>query len=252
VISHLYILDLLTRERINLPTFESDLGLISPVLWIDEKTKDYLKGDNSWKQIPELLSSGVYDCFDLLYKDHKLYCLNHYKLKIFDFSGQVPLQVFKISVRGCVHIATGLQMRLPDIPHDLQVVKRKTNMVVTLRGDILIVESLRPFMSKIWEFEIYKMDSSKKTKSKWDKIVSLGDESIFLDLGVTVLAKDGLEGIIKNSIYFNGNGFEDKYDQNEILIYNLDTKKAEQPQQFVYSSIPLSNARWFFPSFKRE
>ncbi|KAL0738762.1 hypothetical protein Bca4012_014972 [Brassica carinata] len=117
-----YILDLLTRERINLPTFETNYGLISPVLWIDEKTKDYLvigmldeenmvsikKGDISWKTITQLSLSSIEGCFNMIYKDHKLHCLHYHKLTIFDFSGHVPLQVLKISVRGCVRRAAGL------------------------------------------------------------------------------------------------------------------------------------------------
>ncbi|CAH2078304.1 unnamed protein product [Thlaspi arvense] len=93
------------------------------------------------------------------------------------------------------------------------------------------------------------MDSSKG--NKWEKMISLGDEAILLDLSITVLAKD-IEGIKSNSIYFNGRDFEDQYDENNIFIFNLDTEKVERPHQFVCSSIPCSNARWFVPSFKRE
>ncbi|KFK28383.1 hypothetical protein AALP_AA8G507900 [Arabis alpina] len=256
-----YIVDLLTRERINLPSLKSEFGLTSPVFWIDEKTKDYLvieklneetaislkNGDNSWKQIPEL--SVIYECFNMVYKDHKLYCLDYNKLHIFDYSGEIPLQVFRIGVRRCVTRRFPIRMRLPGIPRELQIVRWTDNIVVTVRGDVLIVRGIRPSILEKWSFEIYKMDSSKKTK--WDKIHSLGDESILLDLGITVLAKD-IKGIKRNSIYFNGYCSIYEYDQNDIFIYNLDTKKVEQPQQFVSSSIPCSNARWFLPCFKRK
>ncbi|KAL0843387.1 hypothetical protein Bca101_016632 [Brassica carinata] len=260
-----YILDLLTRERINLPSFESCYGLISPVLWIEEKTKDYLvigmldeenmvsikKGDNSWKPITQLsLMSSIEDCFNMIYKDHKLYCLNYHKLTIFDFSGHVPLQVFKISVRGCVRREGGLGIRLPGtIPCKRYWACYKTNMVLTVNGDVLIVTSEREGMSYIWNFKIYKMGSS--TGSKWEEIFSLGDEAILLELGITVLAKD-IEGIKRNSIYFNGSDSVNPYDENDIFIFNLDTEKVEQPHQFVCSSVLCSNARWFLPSFKRE
>lgn len=170
-----YILNLLIGERINVPSFESNYGLISPVLWIDEKTKDYLvivmfdeenavsikKGDSSWKPITQLSLSSIEDCFNMIYKDHKLYFLNYYKLTIFDFSGHVPLQVFKISVRGCVKRAVGGAIRLPGtIPCKRYWACYKNNMVVTVDGDVLIVNSMREGMSYIWNFKIYKMGSS--------------------------------------------------------------------------------------------
>ncbi|CAF2130659.1 unnamed protein product [Brassica napus] len=156
----------------------------------------------------------------MVYKDHKLYCLDHYNLTIFDFSGHVPSQVFEISVDGC------------------------NSMVVTVDGDVLILNSVRESMSYIWDFKIYKMGSS--TGSKWEEIFT-----ILLELGITVLAKD-IEGIKRNSIYFNGSDSVNPYDENDIFIFNLDTKKVEKLNQFVCLSVQCSNARWFLPTFKRE
>ncbi|XP_010439373.1 PREDICTED: putative F-box protein At5g66830 [Camelina sativa] len=255
---NLYILDLLTRERSTLPTLESEFGLIPPVFWVDEKTKDYLvigmfdeenvvsfkKGDNSWKQVHEL--SGIGECFNIVYKDHKLYCLGYCKLKIFDFSTDKPVKVFKISVRGYILIL----LRCPGrMPQNIPLTRMKNNVVVTLSGDVLIVTSIRQGGSKIWNFEIYKMDSSKG--NKWEQKFSIGNEAILLDLGITVLAED-IGGIKKNSIYFNATDYDDQHDENDVFIFSLDTKKVEQPHQSVCSSVPGSNARWFLPSFKRE
>ncbi|KAL1201745.1 putative F-box protein [Cardamine amara subsp. amara] len=211
----------------------------------EENAVSFKKGDNSWKQIPELSLSGIEECFNMVYKDHKLYCLNFYKLKIFDFSGEIPVQVFKISVRGYIQMLEGF-MRLPGIPLKDQMAHHKDDLVVTVGGDVLIVKSVRPSMSKIWNFQIYKMGSSKG--KKWEEIVSLGDEAILLDLGITVLAKD-VEGMKKNSIYFNATDYYDEHDRNIVFIYSLNTKTFEQPHQFVCSSIPCSNALWFLPSF---
>ncbi|CAA7057836.1 unnamed protein product [Microthlaspi erraticum] len=259
---NLFILDLLTRERINLPTLVSEFGILNaPIFWMDEKTKDYLvigmfneedavffkKGDSSWKEMPELSLSDIDECFNMVYKDHKLYCLNYDELKIFDFSGEVPVEVFKISVRGCVPRLLRCPGRRPPAN---TLIRMKHNVVVTLSGDVLIVTSTRPGISKIWNFEIYKIDSSKG--NKWEEIVSLGDEAILLELGLTVDTKEMSEGIKRNSIYFNGRDFGDEYDENDIFIFSLDTKKVEQPHQFVCSSVPCSNMRWFLPSFKRE
>ncbi|XP_010446293.1 PREDICTED: putative F-box protein At5g66830 [Camelina sativa] len=261
---NLYILHLLTGERINLPAFKTYYGLTCPILWIDEKTEDHLvigmagedyavsfkKGDKSWRQIPTL--SGIEECFSMVFKDHKLYCLNYAKLKIFDFSGDTPLRVFKTSVSGCLHQPSiGVVMRLPgEIPgKDRRVAHFKNNVVVNLAGDVLIAECHRPCFSNIWEFKIHKMLGN----NEWERVVSLGDEAILLDLGITVLAKD-LLGIKSNSIYFSTaySFFEDQYDKNEIFIFNLDSNKVELPHRFVSSSYPRSRSRWFLPSFKRE
>ncbi|XP_010513373.1 PREDICTED: F-box protein At1g69090-like [Camelina sativa] len=259
---NVYILDLLTRERINLPAFKSaNDGLSNPILWIDEKTKDYLvigmvdvdtlisfkKGNNSWKEIPQLPKSCTEDFFNMVYKDHKLYCLNCSFLYIFDFLGEVPLKVFRTSVRGYITTKGGYISR-PCNPCALNYCK--CNIVVTLRGDVLIVKSFGPLVSKTWTFKIYKMDPS--TEDNWEEINSLGDESILLELGITVLAKDQ-DGVTRNSIYFTENKYFGGYEKNGIFIFNLDTKKVEQqPQAFVSSSMPLSHAHWFLPNFKRE
>nr|VDC83169.1 unnamed protein product [Brassica rapa] len=252
----LYILNLLTRERINLLPITSDQRLDSPILWIDDKTKEYLvigetlvyfkKGDKSWKQIPEQLS-GIRD---MVFKDCKLYCLTNDELQIFDFSGEFPLQASKVSVGGgCVKLAKiGGRMRLPRIPWHVQAVRRRKNVVVTVRGDVLIVKSESPFMSETWNFKIFKMDSS---KGKWEEVVTLANLAILLELGITVLAND-MEGIKRNSIYFSCSDLINPYDENEIFIFNLDTKKVKQLNQFVCLSVQCSNARWFLPSFKRE
>lgn len=208
----------------------------------------FKKGDKSWKQVTQLPSSFIDECFNMVYKDHKLYCLNYSKLRIFDFSGEFPLQVFEISVRGYVSFEHGPYNRV-NAPLKLRMNRFQNNIIVTVRGDILIVGSVRPNMTDTWLFVIHKMDSSKE--DKWEKIDSLGDESIILDLGITVLAKD-LEGIISNSIYFTANDYFEDYEGNEIFVYNLDTNNVEQPHQFVSSSIPSPHARWFLPSFKRE
>lgn len=245
----LYILNLLTHERINLLPTTSDQRLDSPILWIDDETKDYLvigdtlvylkKGDKSWKQISE----GIQE--DMVFKDHKLYCLANDELRIFDFSGEFPRQVSRVSVGGrCVKLERrGLMLRLPRIPCHVQEVRRRENVVVTVRGDVLIVKSESPFMSETWNFKIFKMDSSMGL----EEIVSLGDEAIILDLGITVLAKDQ-EGVIGNSIYFTGD--EINWYDTEIFVFNLDTKKIEQLPPLVSSSVSFSRARWFLPSFR--
>ncbi|KAJ0263502.1 F-box domain-containing protein [Hirschfeldia incana] len=248
----LYLLNLLTSERIYLlPT--TNRRFDSPILWIDDKTKDYIvigetlvyfkKGDNSWKQ----LSEGIQDQEDIVFNDQKLYCLTNDELRIFDFSGAFPLQLSRVSIGGgCVKLeGRGLMVRLPRIPWHVQEVRGRKNVVVTVRGDVLVVESESPFMSETWNFKIFKVDSSKGL----EEIFSLGDEAILLDLGVTVLAKDQ-EGVTSNSIYFTGD--EINWYDTEIFVFNLDTKKVEQLPELVSSSVSFSRARWFLPSFRKD
>ncbi|CAH8306060.1 unnamed protein product [Eruca vesicaria subsp. sativa] len=250
---HLYIFNLLTLERIDLPKSLS-YGSDSPILWIDERSKDYLiirndltyfkKGDNSWKkEISVQLSDNQNG---MVFKDHKLYGLTEDELRIFDFSGEFPLQVSRVSVRGCVKLEKVSRMRWPE-PWAFNQLRRRNNVVVTLRGDVLIVRSKSPNGSYSWNFRIFKMDSSNE-KIKWEEIFSLGDEAIILDLGITVLAKDQ-EGVTSNSIYFNAQDTSQYF--ADIFVFNLDTKKVEQLPQVV-SSVLLSGARWFLPNFKND
>ncbi|KAG2239757.1 hypothetical protein Bca52824_091454 [Brassica carinata] len=135
----------------------------------EENAVSIKKGDNSWKPITQLQFPCIYECYNMVYKDHKLYCLDHYNLTIFDFSGHVPSQVFEISVDGCVNRTVAGAIRHPGtIPCKRYLACYKNSMVVTVDGDVLIVNSVRESMSYIWDFEIYKMGSS--TGSKWEEI----------------------------------------------------------------------------------
>ncbi|KAL0738759.1 hypothetical protein Bca4012_014969 [Brassica carinata] len=183
----------------------------------------------------------------MVFKDHKLYCLTNDELRIFDFSGEFPLQVSRVSIGGgrVQPEILSCWMRLPGIPWHVQEARERNNLVVNVRGDVLIVKSENPSMSETWNFEIFKMDSSKRL----EEIVSLGDEAIILDLGITVLAKDQ-EGVTSNSIYFTGGEIHWYY--TEIFVFNLDTRKIEQLPPLVSSSVSFSRARWFLPSFRND
>ncbi|KAF2562071.1 hypothetical protein F2Q70_00014444 [Brassica cretica] len=252
-LSNLYLVNLFTKERINLPPAESQVGttklertvvgfritcpegskpgkpmhIRSPVFWIDEKTKDYLvswglgtccvvyskKGDNSWTQIPEAL-----DCCDMVYKDHKLYFFSYSRdLRIYDFSGEAPREIFWCR---CVYVERfaydGGGPRRPQVTDRRRLVV--TKLVVTVTGDVL--------------------------KGDFKRVYSLGDESMLLDLGITVLANN-YEGISRNSIYFNAS----HNITSDIFLFNLETRKMEQLHKFDCSSDQLSGNRWFLPSF---
>ncbi|KAG7546607.1 F-box domain [Arabidopsis suecica] len=279
---NLYILNIFTRERINLPPVESQLGMtkiertiddcfriishdhnmismeyiglyIGPcVFWIDEKTKDYIviwglgrwsvvyskKGDTSWNQIPD-----ISDCCDMVYKDHKLYFSGsgyQCDFRIFDFSRETPQQTFQ----GIV-IMQGLILNHRHGQPGYSHCTVTTKLVVTVNGDVLKVDRIWERKTRICRFfDVYKVYSSESLKN-YEKVESLGDEAMLLDLGITVLAND-IEGLKRNCIYFSGsleNIIHDKF------IFNIETQKMERVHKLDCSSAQLSSARWFLPSF---
>ncbi|KAJ4865766.1 F-box protein [Raphanus sativus] len=192
----------------------------------NERSKDYLviredfayfkKGDSSWKKISEQVSGsqkGIRYQEDMVFKDHKLYGLTEDELRIFDFSGEFPLQVYRVNVGGCVKLEKTGGIRSPE-PWEFNQLRRRNNVVLTLGGDVLIVRSK--------------------------------NEAIILELGVTVLAKDQEGVITSNSIYFSSHDIN-RYD-SDIFVFNLDTKKVEQLPPLV-SAVTFSEARWFLPKF---
>ncbi|KAJ4910651.1 putative F-box protein [Raphanus sativus] len=272
---NLYVVNLFTKERINLPPVESQDGttklepavfgfritlpdgskaakpmhIRSPVFWIDDKTKDYVvswglgtccvvyskKGYNSWTQIPEAL-----DCCDMVYKDHKLYFLSYFRdLRIYDFSGEIPQQSFCCT---CAYVERFVSNgpRRPRQPSDRRILWA-TKLVVTVTGDVLKVETILRPVSRIWSFRLFKICSLGLFK----RVRSLGEEAMLLDLGITVLANNS-EGICRNSIYFNGSH---NSNSSDIFLFNLETRKMEQLHKFDLSSDQLSGNRWFLPSF---
>ncbi|XP_010445216.1 PREDICTED: putative F-box protein At4g22170 [Camelina sativa] len=266
---NLYILNLFSHERINLPPAdllwdeyelhnkrEMDIrrykrglarNMRSAVFWIDEKTKDYVvvwglmgwcvfyskKGDTSWNQIPQ-----TSDCFDMVYKDHKLYFLSETEgFKIFDFSGANPQETFQsiFKLAKTNQYAPSNQWNVHD-----------TKLVVTVTGKVLKVEKMWRASTRTTSFrvfEVYSSDFMKKTKRR---IHSLGEESMLLDKGITVLAND-TDGFIRNSIYFSGC---DGRHTKDMLIFNLETRKIETMHTCDRSSFPYGSYRskWFIPS----
>ncbi|KAG2240599.1 hypothetical protein Bca52824_090563 [Brassica carinata] len=217
----LYILNLLTLERINLP---KSCGSYDTILWIDERSKDYLVIGEDLAYFKKSNRSLSGSQKGMVFKDHKLYALTEEELRISTF------------------LVSG--MRSP-APWEFYKLRRRSNVVLTLGGDVLIVRSKSPCMSCSWNFRIFKMDSS-NGNIKWKEIFSLGDEAIILDLGITVLAKDQ-EGITSNSIYFTAHEMD--WFDTDIFVFNLDTNKVEQLPQLV-SSVSFTEARWFLPSFR--
>ncbi|CAN7114087.1 unnamed protein product [Brassica rapa subsp. narinosa] len=269
----IYILNIFTCEKIDLPSMKSQLRIEETeddmflvrfdnnryvLFWFDEKTKDYVvmwiiqlrflvysrRGDKFWKQIE------IFDCFaDMVYKDHKLYLYTSWSrdVKVLDFSQDIPRQIFETQVNYDDFGKWCLNTHICRIKNE--------NLVVRVTGEVLRVKSIVSYNSDVWYFRIYKLDSS---NSEWEKLDSLGDEeAIFLDLGITVHANT-IQGIDGNSIYFSGNHnfYYDSYlghfwSEKDIFIFNIGTQEIKRPHPSIFSSIQLSNARWFVPNFKQ-
>lgn len=127
---------------------------------------------------------------------------------------------------------------------NIPLTRVKNNVVVTLSGDVLIVSSIRRGMSKIWNFEIYKMDSSKG--NKWEQTFSLGNEAIILDLGITVPAKD-IEGIKRNSIYFSATD-DDQHDKM-MFSYSISIQRRLNTRSNILLDVHWYN--WFYKLYNR-
>ncbi|KAL1201668.1 putative F-box protein [Cardamine amara subsp. amara] len=268
---NIYITNLFTHERINLPPVEllwkdyelrfsseeyRGMNIRSPRFWIDEKTKDYVvvwalrnrwifyskKGDNLWNKIPE-----ISDCLDMVYKDHKLYFLNHgWLFNIFDISGETPRKTFQCVVM----VETGFQPSMDTYEHRCKSwIFTDTKLVVTVAGQVLKVEKWWIRKNKSWSFRVLNRECRRP------EIESLGDESMLLDQGITVLAND-TNGFIRNSIYFSASNYEkrgtkDHY-KNDFYIFNFKTQKTEllhTCDTFDGSILQFARARWFLPSF---
>ncbi|KAL0834589.1 hypothetical protein Bca101_086478 [Brassica carinata] len=261
----LYVVNLFTNERINLPSVESQLGMVkvertldgyelrttspnekvykgisirTPMFWIDERTNDYVviwglrdlcvvyskKRDTSWTQLPK--TAG---CVDVVYKESKLYFLSLSGcFLIFDLSGETPQQIFQCGV-----IVERLRLGLV-VP---------TKLVVTVTGEVFKVEKWWRPRSETWSFRVIKVCSPGFLRMRNHQLVgSLGDESMLLDQGITVLGNDGF---IRDSIYFSVK----RDNTSSIFVFNLKTKKTEPLHNFDCSLAQFSRSRWFLPSF---
>ncbi|KAJ0239504.1 putative F-box protein [Hirschfeldia incana] len=259
----LYVVNLFTNERINLPSVESQIGMAkiertldgyelrttspnekvykgisirTPVFWIDERTSDYVViwglrdlcvvySKKGDTAWTQLPKTSGF-CVDLVYKESKLYFLSLSGcFFIFDLSGETPQQIFQCGV-----IVERLRLGLV-VP---------TKLVVTVTGEVFKAEKWWRSRSKTWSFRVIKICSPGFLRNH-QLVTSLGHESMLLDQGITVLAN---EGFIKDCIYFSVIG-EKTY---SIFLFDLKTKKTDPLHNFDCSVAQFSRARWFLPS----
>ncbi|XP_010478760.1 PREDICTED: F-box protein At5g25290-like [Camelina sativa] len=290
--SSLYIIDILSQKKMDLPPLESIKGCqykvkrvghktfkevgtrgsvihkarhLRGLLWVDKKKEEFVvvwyfhrikymteylafckNGENHYHEIPASLqdvSDMVLPCGDSLYV---LTTSNHIRKLTFTYK-----EGFKdILAPFCLpSLPTGLY-------HDDEC---RYNIAVRPSGEILVVMSIfygssRPWMlllesSRPWMFLLYKKNPYRVPDNRLlVKVDSLGDEALFLDLGITVPANRDL-GIEPNSIYFSRTRHAFSFQKSSSLyvcVFNIATKTFKRFPGFF--NIKLEGARWFLPS----
>ncbi|KAH0901903.1 hypothetical protein HID58_041406, partial [Brassica napus] len=213
----LYVVNLFTNERINLPSVESQLGMVkvertldgyelrttspnekvykgisirTPVFWIDERTNDYVV---------------IWGLRDL--------CVVYSKKRDTSWT-QLPKTAGCVDVCGVIVERLRLGLVVP------------TKLVVTVTGEVFKVEKWWRPRSETWSFRVIKVCSLGFLRMRNHQLVgSLGDESMLLDQGITVLGNDGF---IRDSIYFSVK----RDNTSSIFVFNLKTKKTEPLHNF--------------------
>ena len=257
----LYILNPLSRDRINLPPLESCksdnifsakrfcIGDQQPrresaltdlsseweksVLWVEERSKNYLvvwsHGDclffsKKGDNVWRMFHVRIIGLTDFVCKGLMLYMYIRLSfIDIYDFSGDSPVAL--------THPPYPFYRR----PRLLSpfIINR---IAVTTSGEALLV-TIYNIHKTSRTFYVYKMNHA---TNEWDEMASLGDQALILDLGITVSAKD-VQGFKSNSIYCSGVGFG----TDHIFIYSLATRKVEP---FMASTNKFFDARWFIPN----
>ncbi|EOA37924.1 hypothetical protein CARUB_v10009391mg [Capsella rubella] len=296
----LYIIDVFSEERIELPALETFKGTIfklerlgedkirnvkmctfscfgSPqtaedvrgFLWVDDKKGDYVvlwrfeyneylafckKGDDHYREIPTRVGvrMDLQGLRDMLLTGYNLYIFSSRNfIRHLDLSGGHD---------GFTDVSVNHRhpMWLPPLGKDererirkYQIHKSTARIAVTRSGEVLYVETymLNSGMGRM--FHLYKRDPKDLDPNTINTLLvevhSLGDEALFLDLGITVPADHTL-GIEPNSIYFTraDHIFHHKSPSIEICVFSLTTKTFKHFPIFDGSNI--KDAKWFLPS----
>ncbi|XP_020887764.1 F-box protein At2g14290 [Arabidopsis lyrata subsp. lyrata] len=199
------------------------------LLWVDEKTEDFVvvwffdpvgylffckKGDTHYTfiplydDVPKLLSGFS----DLVLRCYRLYiATTHRCVRVLDLSG---------------HQALPLQ---------------------SIAGEVLLVESTN--FENRRSFRLYKKDPNADLNEYSPDLLevdSVGDEALLLDLGIIVPANHTI-GIKPNTIYFTRHDrarLRIPFDL-DICVFNLATNTLKRFPQL--AGLNLKDARWFLP-----
>lgn len=243
---NLYITDVFSENRIDLLPLESLLEKESEdlrgLLWVDEKTEEYVvvlffnfpsgnigfckKGDDHYSKIP--LHCGVtwrlQGIVDAALSGYRLYIRTQLSyIRILDLSRQ----------QGFEDVNKYEPFQLCSSTEDCSI-------VITTSGEVLLVESIfgNRTIESLTSFRVFKNTDYYLQ----EEVDSLGDEALFLDLGISVPC------ITPNSIYFTHHGriYHKEHFNMDICVFNLETKILKRFSGF--SNMKLKDARWFLPT----
>ncbi|KAJ0248634.1 F-box domain-containing protein [Hirschfeldia incana] len=303
--SNLYIVDVLSDERIELPRLElvSKDGCVHNLkplgdgdfqeilvggnyngirklakdlrgrVWVDDKTRDYVvvcrfdrcdymrfckKGDDRYREIQTRVGVSVFlkGQDDMVLNGYNLYVFTpRCSLRHIDLSGK---DGFEDVIKQPMY--TWFKPLFPSAEEEerMKFISESENIaVVTRSGEVLLVHNYTYQSTTTFEkhrmFRVYKRQlknlEDPKTYKPWlVEVDSLGDEALFLDLGITVPADTRL-GIEPNSIYFTR---DDRFRLMprsflDVCVYNLATKTIKRFPT-LSSNFKLKDAQWFIPS----
>ncbi|KAG7556452.1 F-box-like domain superfamily [Arabidopsis suecica] len=134
--------------------------------------------------------------------------------------------------------------------------KCRNNIAVTVSGEVLFIMSIFSESTRSRIFLLYKKVPPAPGKIIYNKLVkvdSLGDEALLLDLGITVPA-DGDLGIEPNSIYFTRHD-RIRYRKRscpDICVFNLATKTLKRFPDFSNFGISTFAPRIFCVEVSKE
>ncbi|XP_010513087.1 PREDICTED: putative F-box protein At2g33200 [Camelina sativa] len=211
------------------------------VLWIDEKTKDfvvcwiyndqylfsYKKGDDSWWHL-----EGT-KCLHMAYKDQKLcvYTSDHL-IKILDYSGDIPVEIIEEN---------------PYLNHPFYYDPKpweyiwKRRLAITTSGDVLIILSLKGVLEYQEKILFYIFKLNLQAGQEWERVDSLGNEILVF----------GKEEILGGVIYFVPDDVWPEAANNDLQIYtgafDLSTTKIIWTLPQLYYYVYNIRYRWIVP-----
>jgi len=300
----LYIIDVFSEKRIELPPLESFKGSLFKILrdgeenvkhmqmadndpirdefphaaedlrgrlWVEDKNGNYVvvwqfeknqflgfcrTGDDHYREIPTQLEvqRELRGLYDMVLKGYNLYVFATREfIRHLDLSGQDEDGFKDVSEKHRLPMwMPRLTMKERESRNQLKCIPSNKGIAVTRAGQVLLVYTFDLGTSESHRmFRLYKRDPKDLDPKTLDtqllEVHSLGDEALFLDLGITVPADHTL-GIEPNSIYFTrGDRIRHKESSClDICVFNLITKTIKRFHGL--SNFNFYDAQWFLPS----
>ncbi|CAA7023341.1 unnamed protein product [Microthlaspi erraticum] len=244
------------------------------LLWVDDKSGEYVvvwqfeghefvgyckKGDDHYREIPTKIGvpRDLQGINDMVLKGYSLYWFTKREfVRHLDLSGEDGYKDVSENHRLPMWMPTLGSKEECERLGAVKTIAGTINIAVTTSGEALYVHSKAYETSTLERprtFHVYKRDPKDLHPSTNDtrllELDSLGDEALFLDLGITVKVEaHHTIGIEPNYIYFT------RGDRNrrrrvsclDICVYNLATKTNKRFPSL--SNLKVKDAQWFLPS----